>query len=725
MRSKKINLISGLTIAMVLITACGPGAGQSSGAGARLTSKDPIIWVEAQFGEPDTLDIVYAYENAGGEVIENVYDRLIWYKKDSVTEFVPWLATEVPSAENGGISEDGLTYTFHIREGVNFHDGSEMTVEDVAFSWHRNILAGGTNSPQWMWVEPLLRAGLIDITEVLDPENPPYDDREIVSAYPADQLVEVCELVKSKVVADTDNNTVTFHLAQPWAPFLSTFLGYWGSIQSKDWVSANGGWDGDCSTWQQWYSLPVEDLNQVPTGNSAMGTGPYKFDHWTPGEEIVLTANEDYWVTEEMWKGMPTGAPELKTIILKRVDEFSTRLAMTLAGDADNLRVGSTEDWPVLDEYVGASATYEDYLTGEALVELDSEKPFIKYTDILAVNTRTDIGFSQNVNIEGGNSFIGSGHLDGDGIPADFFSDAAVRRAFNYCFDYDSYADQVLLGEAVKAPTLMLPGMAGYDEEIAQYTYDIEKCKQELANSYWTTCTESARDADEAELNAAEAQKAVDAYIEPIEETAAGEEPAATLEELQVTADEASALAIELQAAADACESQKMSEVGFRFSAVYNTGNTLRQTISEILQAGMQEAGEQYVIEVVGLPWASFLRAINAKKIPIFVIGWISDYYDAHNWVSIFTCSYYPFKQGFPEEDRQEFCAIATEGVQITDPEERDVFYKEVFNSKYYEYAPTILLYHLKQRSYQPRYVRGWYTNAAYSNKWYYSLWKE
>ncbi|RJQ44586.1 MAG: hypothetical protein C4545_01035 [Anaerolineaceae bacterium] len=55
------------------------------------------------------------------------------------------------------------------------------------------------------------------------------------------------------------------------------------------------------------------------------------------------------------------------------------------------------------------------------------------------------------------------------------------------------------------------------------------------------------------------------------------------------------------------------------------------------MQAGMQEAGSQFVVEVVGLPWPSFRRAINAKKTPIFIIGWISDYYDTHNWVNTFT----------------------------------------------------------------------------------------
>lgn len=151
----------------------------------------------------------------------------------------------------------------------------------------------------------------------------------------------------------------------------------------------------------------------------------------------------------------------------------------------------------------------------------------------------------------------------------------------------------------------------------------------------------------------------------------------------------------------------------------------LRQTIAEIVQTGMQEAGPQFVVEVVGLPWPAFLRAINAKKVPIFIIGWISDYYDTHNWVNTFTVGYYPTKQAFPTELRQEFNAIAVEGVQITDPVARDEFYKEVFNQKYFETCPAILLYHIKTRAYLQPYVNGWYSNAAYSNKWYYVLSKD
>jgi len=671
MRSKWFVFFSSVVILATLLVACQPAATatpeaatvvEAEGAEAFWRkSKDPTTWVETTFGDPETLDTSRNYETAGGEIIQNVYDTLVAMKKDQASEFVPMLATEVPSLENGGISEDGKTVTFKIRDGVKFHDGTDMTVDDVAFSFIRRILAGSTVSPQWMLVEPIFGAGLVDIADVVDPENPPYDDQAALKAYPAETLVNVCETLKSKIVADPAAGTVTFNLAQPWAPFIATLAnGGWAVVESKAWVSANGGWDGDCATWQNYYAVPTEELNQLGIGKSAMGTGPYKFDHWTPGEEIVLKANEDYWMKEPMWEGAPTGAPKIKTVIIKQVNEFSTRLAMAQAGDADNILAGSTEDWPILDELVAGEITYEDYMAGKPVVITDPTKPFYKVTNITFANNRTDVGFNFNVNTEGGNNFIGSGKLDGDGIPPDFFSDVHVRRAFNYCFDFDTLANEVMQGEAKRAPVLMLPGMIGYDENAPQYTYNIEKCKEELKASTWKSE-----------------------------------------------------------------DGTQLFDLGFRMSAVYNVGNTLRQTIAELLQAGLQEAGSQFVVEVVGLPWPTFLANINAEKIPIFIIGWLSDYFDTHNWTSTFTSAYYSFKQNFPDELRAQFTEINSRAVQEVDPAKREKIYKEEFNPLYHETAPAMLLYTLIGRHYAQPWERGWYANPVYSNLWYYALSKD
>lgn len=76
--------------------------------------------------------------------------------------------------------------------------------------------------------------------------------------------------------------------------------------------------------------------------------------------------------------------------------------------------------------------------------------------------------------------------MDGNGIPADFFSDIHVRKAFAYCFNYDAYLNDVLLGEGVRSPDVMLPGMIGANDNDPTYTYDPAKCEEEFKASTLT-----------------------------------------------------------------------------------------------------------------------------------------------------------------------------------------------------------------------------------------------
>ena len=63
------------------------------------------------------------------------------------------------------------------------------------------------------------------------------------------------------------------------------------------------------------------------------------------------------------------------------------------------------------------------------------------------------------------NPYLGSNKLDGNGIPATFFDDVHIRKAFAYCFDWDTVINDVYKGEAVQSKVLSLPGMPGYDPD--------------------------------------------------------------------------------------------------------------------------------------------------------------------------------------------------------------------------------------------------------------------
>jgi len=73
------------------------------------------------------------------------------------------------------------------------------------------------------------------------------------------------------------------------------------------------------------------------------------------------------------------------------------------------------------------------------------------------------------------NPYIGSGKLDGNGVPPDFFADANVRKGFSYAFDWDTYINDVFKGEAVQSTQIALPGMPGYDPNAPHYTLDLAK----------------------------------------------------------------------------------------------------------------------------------------------------------------------------------------------------------------------------------------------------------
>jgi peptide/nickel transport system substrate-binding protein len=572
------------------------------------TAPDPTTFTWVTFGDIDTLDPAWNYESFGDGFLEDIYDTLVTYDGADANTLVPKLAT-------WEVMDEGKTYVFTlIDKDIKFHEGQTLDAEDVAYSFQRGLLQGGGWSPQWLYTEALFGNGVYDVAELVDETGALDDDPEGLQAVDPAVLLAACEKVTSKIVAD--GNTITFYLDQPWAPLLSTMAGSWGSIIDKDWAIENGTWDGDCATWQNFYGItsgtgPIQDITN--------GTGAYILDHWTPGEEVVLVANEDYWQTEPLFEGGYAGPARIKRFVTLSVDEWGTRFAMLQAGDADRVTVPIPNTSQVM-PMAGENCTFLDWGSFDCQPTDNPDGMLRQYSDVPSVS-RTDAFFTFDIVVEGGNPYVGSGELDGNGIPADFFSDIHVRRAFNYCFDWDAYISEVLQGYGKQNYGPINQGLIGYDPEADHYSYDLEMCQAEIEQAWGGAVAEN----------------------------------------------------------------------GFRMQVGFNTGNVERQTIAQILQASFQDIDPKYSVEIIGLPWPSFLAAVRGSRLPIFVSGWGEDIHDPHNWAQPFLIGTYAARQKMPADMIAEFQALVNAGVAGLTDDERAAAYLQIQQLDY-DYAPGIRL---------------------------------
>lgn len=423
--------------------------------------KNPDTFTALWIGEPESLDTAIMYDAPGINVAREVYDGLLFLKGSAIDEFVPMLADE------WSISDDGLTYTFHIRDGVKFHQGGTLEAHDVAYTLHRNMLLGwdflGAGGPMGLFFDPMLEVAGIGAE----------GDGGLLDVVGGDDL-KVCEAIRDTVVADDATGMVTIKLAYPAAYFPQLLAQPWAGIMDKEWMIEQGNWDDDCATWRTWY-LP--EVSATALYNQENGAGPYMLDHWTPGQEIVLKAFPDYWLKEPLWEGSTVdGVPEIGTVVIKLVEEWGTRLAMMEAGDADTL----DHEIAFASQIDPMIKTKYSYQNGEWVEEeVNPEGILTLYTDMPGTQT-DDIFLNFDIPTEGGNPYIGSGQLDGLGIPPDFFSDVHVRKAFNYCFDREIYIAEVRQNEAFPHRGPIIEGMVGYQADSPIYDFDLEKCAEEL-----------------------------------------------------------------------------------------------------------------------------------------------------------------------------------------------------------------------------------------------------
>ena len=267
-------------------------------------SPNPKVYTSVSIGDPVSLDPAEAYDTASGAILTNTYETLIFYDRGRTDSLIPVLAEEVPTTANGGISPDGMTYTFKIRQGVTFHDGSELTGEDVVFSLNRMIIMDLAAGPSWMY------------TEVLD--NTDEDGDGI-----ADSIVQI------------DQYTVQFTLREPAPRFLPIMAYNGGSILSKSWVSSKG-----CA-----YPSPGVECTGIQ--KEVMGTGPYQMNEdyggkWVPEQYVLMQYYPQYW---RGWSDPArqshgiTTTGHIETVLLKKNNDQSARMLELRSGNADSVYV--------------------------------------------------------------------------------------------------------------------------------------------------------------------------------------------------------------------------------------------------------------------------------------------------------------------------------------------------------------------------------------------------
>ncbi|HUT27725.1 MAG TPA: ABC transporter substrate-binding protein [Methanomassiliicoccales archaeon] len=248
-------------------------------------------------GNPESLDPAVGYETAGGEIMQNVYENLIFYNGTSASELIPVLATEVPTVDNGGISADGLQYIFHLKEDVVFHDGTDMTSEDVKYSLARALMLNDPHGPVWM-------LGQVTIPDYYDYDQGSYsaDNSTFTPGIPADVIDDA--------IWASDDYTIQINLTSAYPAFLYVMAYNVGGVISKDYVELNGGMSYDGYLYMY---------------NHMCGTGPYEFVDWQSSDYISMVRNDAYW----------DEPAAIKNVIIRQVADAATRILLLKAGDVD------------------------------------------------------------------------------------------------------------------------------------------------------------------------------------------------------------------------------------------------------------------------------------------------------------------------------------------------------------------------------------------------------
>ncbi len=466
MSKKAITRVQAAIVIVVIVAAVAAGAYfTTQGPGGPPTPTtvsvpNPDTIIEETIGQPDTLDPATDYETAGGAIIQNVYETLLFFKGDKADQVVPWLA------ESYDLSPDGLTYTFRVRSGITFTDGTPLDADAVWYSLMRAMIMDDPDGPAWTMLQ-VIRGGAAYSKQYNNagPSAPDgYGDTYTQA--------ELDDFLNAKPIEVLDPMTVAIHLERPysgWAFVMAfsvtavvsptAFKAHW-TAPTDGTPFIEGATAGDYHN----------ELNPWPAENM-VGTGPYVLKSWDKATQtVILVRNENYWGTP-----FNRGLAPVPNVVIKGIDDANTRVLDLKAGASDIGTIPATGG--LIFQFIDEDTWFSEGQLKPVSSDYQASPQCPPHTPVQGkclwpVFSTFFMGFNQKIR-------------GADRKPQAFqpFADVRIRRAFTISFNRTAYIQNVLQGFAIPATQIIPPGMFGYDPTISEQPYDPDTAKQLLMDA--------------------------------------------------------------------------------------------------------------------------------------------------------------------------------------------------------------------------------------------------
>lgn len=369
--------VAGVGAAALGLAACGgsksgstAASGNASSAGSSTGSINTAGFTVQYGSNPETLDPALNSAVDGGNTIITVFETLLIINENN--EAVPG------QAESWTTSEDGLTWTFTMRDGLKWSDGTDLNAKDFEYSFKR-MADPDTAAP---YAETCL--GMIDGFE----EAAGFPDAD------GNPTVEP-NLDALNVKASDDGKTLTIVLAYPCSYFDKIVAFAAMSPVQKATVEANG---------DAWCTSP----------DTYVCNGPFMITEWTPSERIVLTKNPNY------VGGWDSSKIVSESITLLLLEDSSASFAAYNSGEAQLIKDVPTDEIPSLTKAEDGGDFYVDTILGTYYVSLNLKRDAFKDAKVRrALSLAIDRDYVANTIMQGtystADSIVGPGIVDENG----------------------------------------------------------------------------------------------------------------------------------------------------------------------------------------------------------------------------------------------------------------------------------------------------------------------